>query len=944
MNPESALPGTVPESIALHRPAVGRAKAADVTVQTPGPRDHAASTPRGGVPAAGGAASRLDALLAPDSGDGAAVFGFRLVKELGRGAFARVFLARQGDLADRYVVLKVSTDTRRESKALAQLQHTNIVPVHSVHTSADFQAICMPYFGSVTLADVYRELEGMPTLPNSGRGLVSTLNTRRAATLLEQLSGTPPGGEPAAAGPPGPVPALTVLEGLSYVEAVLWLAARLADGLAHAHDRGVVHRDIKPANILVTDEGQPMLLDFNLSAAAPAADDAPPARGGGTPPYMAPEQLSAFIGSPSRVDARSDLYALGVVVFELLTRNHPFPRHRGTNPVVVRQMLADRQGPPPRLRPFNRLVSPAVEAIVRRCLETDPDKRYQSARELKEDVERHLENKPLRHTPEPSARERVGKWRRRHPYLASSWGVAAAAVVLAGLLVGGYAYRGDRLARMDAADAYRRFTADVQTAQVLLLDRQAGPDQLAAGMEVCEAALARYGVLDNPDWRDGPAVARLPDGARERLTADVGEVLFLLAKATARRATLDAGREDPQPRLKRALAMNDAARACFAGEPRAVWEQRAELTRLLGQPDEAREALHKAADVPLRGSRDRFLLAHLYAAQGQPRKALPLLREATRDDPQNFVAWFVRGTCHLELQQEAEAVGCFNACVALRPDYHWAWYNRGLAARRLRHLEPARADFDRVVVLRPGFAPGYMNRAVARHGLGDFAGAVEDFTTALGLGGPATSIYFLRAEARRKAGDAAGADRDTAAGMRRPPADEDGYIDRGLARVKADDRDGALADFDAALRLNPQSFRGLQNKAALLADKFRDDAGSLAVIDEAVRLYPDSVQARAGRGVLLARAGKADPAVEDAKAALALDAGPATLYRAACVYALVSKSRPEDRPRALQLLAAALRQGYGHHHIETDPDLDPLRDAPEFRPLLEAAKSLRGAK
>src|SRR3954451_19647637 len=233
---------------------------------------------------------------------GGEFLGFRLIGELGRGAFGRVYLARQGDLASRPVALKVSTTLFAESQTLAQLQHTNIVPIYSIHRIGPYLAVCMPYFGSTTLSDVCDELENQGSLPVSGRGLVSTLHGRTSCTRRLEDSTSSPGEEAtqldreteedATGVAPGPGPGasdgiLRYLEGLTYVQAVLWVASRLASGLAHAHERGIVHRDLKPANILLTDEGQPMLLDFNLSADLKARPG--PTKVGGTLYYMAPE-------------------------------------------------------------------------------------------------------------------------------------------------------------------------------------------------------------------------------------------------------------------------------------------------------------------------------------------------------------------------------------------------------------------------------------------------------------------------------------------------------------------------------------------------------------------------------------------------------------------------------------------------------------------------------
>ena len=175
--------------------------------------------------------------------------GFRLLCELGRGAFGRVFLAEQIDLADRKVALKVSPRLAGEVRTLARMQHTNIVPVYSSHRVPPFTALCMPFFGATTLAGVLSDLvTGLR--PTSGQAIADSVRRRRVAAATTSA----------------PSPAMAVLESSSLENAVLWIGERLADGLAHAHERGIVHRDIKPANVLIADDGQPMLLDFNLAS------------------------------------------------------------------------------------------------------------------------------------------------------------------------------------------------------------------------------------------------------------------------------------------------------------------------------------------------------------------------------------------------------------------------------------------------------------------------------------------------------------------------------------------------------------------------------------------------------------------------------------------------------------------------------------------------------
>ena len=317
---------------------VGAGSSRGPTTGRPARREHAGSElpdAPGGRPAARptGWPSALRELPEP----GSDFAGFRLIRELGRGAFGRVYLARQGDLADRPVALKVSAELPGEPQALAQLQHTHIVPIYSVHRVGPLQAVCMPYFGATTLADVLRDLRAPRRAARTrARRLVETARSSRLGSTTGPRPAEPTAGRPATA-------ALQTLRGLGYVQAVLWIGARLADGLAHAHERGIVHRDLKPANVLLTDDGQPMLLDFNL-----AADTKLRRRGGGLDRRDAPVHgprgaRGAPRPGPRRPTPGATSTRSGVILFELLTGRHPFPIRRGPG---RRGPARDDRGPP----------------------------------------------------------------------------------------------------------------------------------------------------------------------------------------------------------------------------------------------------------------------------------------------------------------------------------------------------------------------------------------------------------------------------------------------------------------------------------------------------------------------------------------------------------------------------------------------------------------------
>jgi tetratricopeptide (TPR) repeat protein len=571
-----------------------------------------------------------------------------------------------------------------------------------------------------------------------------------------------------------------------------------------------------------------------------------------------------------------------------------------------------------------------------------------------------LDNRPLKHVPEPSAGERLRKWAARHPRLTSGGSVAAvAAAVLIGVGIGAWALAGE-IRRRDAAKSLSRFDAQSHAALPGLIRTLDSPRRKSAVGDA-RHAIATYGVFDRADWQAGPLVSYLPPADRDRLRDHVVELLFLLAQASA---------EHPD-QVSEALKFNDLAAGCFSSSeqpPRAVLEQRAVLLAKLGRADEATRTAAEAGRLPDRGPTDCYLRGLQLYHMGRFGDALPLLVKATSDDPSHYFANFVRGNCHFALGQDSAAARCYSVCISLDPSQAPPYVNRARVADRLKDFAQAVQDADRAVERDPDWVEAEIDAALARYrfalalarpealrttrqelfalgGQGlpkDQRTLLRDvearFTAILAKPNPPTRCYFHRADVRQILGDLQGAKADVEQGfsLEPGPEDEHSWIVRGLKWFELKKQpETALADLRRAGEINPLSASALQNQSHILMELNRHQ-DNLAVLDRLLEMYPDLVEPRAGRAVQLARLGRTKEALADAEWVKNHSADPLMTYQIAGVYALTG-----DSPEALRLLAVALTRGVGYEYLAGDPELTPLRSRADFRRLTEAVRTLQ---
>jgi WD40 repeat protein/serine/threonine protein kinase/tetratricopeptide (TPR) repeat protein len=361
---------------------------------------------------------------------------YRILREVARGGMGVVYEAVQESLG-RHVALKVLPGPgllgapqlerfRREARAAAMLHHSNIVPVFGVGEDHGVHYYAMQFIQGQGLDSVLHEVRRLRQQGiNRGTDLKTVLPPQ--GLLTEAFPGPTVGGldpvpgpsHTAANDPVGSSSTIVTQPQAQYFRSVARMGAQVAEALAYAHQQGVLHRDVKPSNLLVDVQGTVWVTDFGLAKAEGAENLTRTGDVVGTLRYMAPERFEG------RSDARSDVYSLGLTLYEMLTLKPAFDG--SDRPQLIEQVL---HGAPARPRQIDPHVPRDLETIVLKAIDRDPARRYPTAVALAEDLRRFLEDRPIR-ARRVGARERLWRWCRRNPALATA--TATAALLLVGV-------------------------------------------------------------------------------------------------------------------------------------------------------------------------------------------------------------------------------------------------------------------------------------------------------------------------------------------------------------------------------------------------------------------------------------------------------------------------------------------------------------------------------
>jgi tetratricopeptide (TPR) repeat protein len=608
---------------------------------------------------------------------------YRNLRKVGQGGFGTVYEAYDPEL-DRTVALKLfrfrSPDEmeqfRKEAKLAAKLRHPNIISVHEYGVIDNQPYYTMDLFEGKTLRDLLDDRGRIPA--NEAFGIASTL----------------------------------------------------ADALSFAHANGILHRDMKPANIFIDSEGRTYIGDFGVAKQVEdLGKQATTSRIVGTPYYMSPEQTDC-----RPLDARSDIWAIGIILYKMLCDAYPFEGKTASD--LFTKIWLNEPVPP---RKHNHELDRDTETIVLKCLEKEPARRYQSAADLKDDIERYLNGEPI-HARPIGIFEKL--WRRMKHHKTASISVVSAVLIVAVVAIALWmqsAARRTEAARLLSVASQAFENRDFEKAlefvskSLALADDDEEAQALKAG---CDSKMAEKTRRQEARRKAEEIMETLP------IATTLSEKLQILD---------DAIEADPAwlpPRVGKGELLKDVGRNVEAQE---IFDEAIKVAR--GGADTNGEALCCFYKAMIYWQQEEYQKALLFfgnvlqlmpnvrnpktlyaqAAKAYFKKhfdqALNLLEEALRLDTKFADAYNSRGMILHAQGKLDEAIVDYTRAVKLKPHF-WFYDNRGVARRDKGELDGAIDDFIKAIEHNSKDPRVYINRGIAYHIKGELDKAVADFTKA----------------------------------------------------------------------------------------------------------------------------------------------------------------------------------------------------------------------
>ncbi len=791
---------------------------------------------------------------------------FEILREVARGGIGVVYEARDPDL-ERRVALKILRDgddeklhTRfhREASVAASLSHPNIIPVHEVGlVSSPDSAAPVRYI-------VMEFIEG------------DTLNEALVRWSLE--------------------------ENIRALE-------QIAEAIGHAHDAGVFHRDLKPANVLINLEGRPIVTDFGLAG---LVDGTRLTRTGdmlGTTHYMAPEQV---LGLTKEMDARTDVWALGVILYEMLSGGkRPFAAPDAA--AVFHRIL--NVDPPVPLRSGQRAPWD-LETICFKALEKERPRRYPDGHAFAQELRRWQTGESI-HARPPSALTLFTRTIRRNPW----WTAGGLGVLLTLLATFGSLALRERQRALDREQA-----AHKQSERHLRLFEKLRPlsrriEETRAHFYLPQIDILRKlkeveSTLEELDkLSEDPTGARRPEvwtalakgwffigrtrkaeaafKTAEALAPQDGQIAYYLSRIYLERAMIDLLTQRSPEYKKRARTWTDKAREYVT---RDLGRDTSQLDRDLAPAYRAyasnnTQELLRLCQTGIEryagqlGVEDFWML--LGCARTQPAERLAAWDKGVEQRPHSAWLLLLRGSAYHDLRRYEEALADHERAVKINQNLGVAWANMGLIRRKLGDTRAALADYDRAISIDPLVATTYLNRGVARRASGNLKGAIEDYNRCLELFPKFPKAYCNRGVAHKELRKWKAALDDQTLAISLEPGYAMAYNNRGTVYLAMRRLDAARADFDRAIEANANYAEAYTNRASVRQDQ-RDYNGALRDLNQAIKIAPRLAPAYVNRGNLRQALGRKKSAMEDFDQAIGIDPDLLDAYLNRCALRLAN--------------------------------------------------------
>ena len=672
----------------------------------------------------------------------------------------------------------------------------------------------------------------------------------------------------------------------------LELFVTLCHGVQHAHQKGVIHRDLKPSNLLVEVHDStpvPKIIDFGVAKAVGQHLTDKTLHTGlsqmvGTPRYMSPEQAGQGI---SDVDTRSDIYSLGVVLYEMLTGTTPFESDtlRGVGYDELRRIIREVDPPRPSVRistfeavdlstiaerhqieprKLSQQLRGDLDWIVMKALEKDRDRRYETANGLAADVERYLKDEPVVAKP-PTLANHLAKWVRRHRPLV---GTSAAVLTVAAVLIGAVFWSGFRRAVQLDRDSREHFAA--AAAFLGAADYTAADRELADARGHLEAANYGRGPLSDEVTRIGRELSAkhqaikqfdefqqfrhrvhsemyavdqaILDQAQEHCRAALG--LYRVLESDTWQA--QAGFRDLRP-AQQASAEEGVVELLFIFG-RLQMDRRASQAPAEHQAGDRRavEAFSRIQTFPAPIPAVYLWIADCHDAAGDTQAANEARAKAEATQPTTAVDHFLLGQYHAHHGRQDQALASYWQALTQQPDHYLSVLAAGAALGELKNYESAEAMLTGAIAMNPHTVIAYVQRALARQSQNKTVLAQADIQEAKKLDPELASALLSRAGEYQAKFQFDKALADYSEAVRLDPTAA-AYTGRGLNYLFQGDLDRALADCHERIRLEP----GSASAYAMRAEVYRvkgDWVKAMADANEAIRLDPQFARSYVPRG------------------------------------------------------------------------------------------------